>query len=155
MSPEYGSISAVWECMQLARAHPPRVFKDPPTVRTRQPDPRLRSFAAVVAQHPTQPLPARDRTVRSTLGRIRLDDVAPKTLMRPAVVIMTDELSGRATQVSFTERDNPAKAFLLDRPDEALGVRSQVRALRRHLRLLIVLRPMSIPRWRRASRIFV
>ena len=123
MSPEYGPISATWECRQLAREDPcPGVFEDPPTVRSRQADPGLRSFAVVVAQHPTQPLPARDGTVRSTLGRVRLDDVAPQTLMRPAVVIMTDELSGRATQVSLSERDDPAEAFLLDRPDEALGV---------------------------------
>ena len=89
-----------------------------------------------MAEDPTESFAPADGAVARPRERQR-NDVA-EALVVPLVVIVFDVLANERSQVLLTERDDVPQALGLDRTDEALGVRVQVRASRRKAKQLHV-----------------
>ena len=63
----------------------------------------------------------------------RRENRIPATLMRPFVVVVTDELRNGVPKVPVSQRDQPVEALFLDGADEAFGMGIRVRSAVRRL----------------------
>ena len=86
----------------------------------------LCSDAVVETQQPAESLDAFDWSAGLPFTDIRLDQSVVEPLVIPLRVVMSSEISGRLPERPFSEEDHPVETFILDRPDESLGVSVQV-----------------------------
>ena len=75
---------------------------------------RLRSGAAIEAQHPAEPLDALDYTDCRSRTIIGFDQPIVDALVIPFSVIMGGVLASRLSKRPFPEEDHPAQAFIFD-----------------------------------------
>ena len=77
------------------------------------------------------PLAALDRTASPQLVARRVDEPILDPLVIALAVVVLDVLAYRLSQMSVTDRDHLRQALRLDRSDESLGMRVQIRAATR------------------------
>ena len=87
---------------------------------------RLGSGAAIEAKHPAESLHAFDCGGGQPFAVSWLDQSVVEPLVIPLAVIMSRKLPSRLPKRPLPEEDHPIETFILDRPDESLGVGVQV-----------------------------
>src|SRR6185295_4408915 len=89
---------------------------------------RSRSLFMVIAQEPTQSLPALNRLrLAADILITREQQYVTLALVIPLGMIMFDEFVQRSPQRALAQEDHLGQAFLLHRPDPALRIGIQVR----------------------------
>ena len=81
----------------------------------------------IIAQEPAQSLPAPHWPFAMAVRRPRKQQDVAFPLVIPLGMEMVDVFAQRPPQRALAEQDHLGQAFLLDRPDPALGVGIQVR----------------------------
>jgi hypothetical protein len=96
-------------------------------------DPRVSSgCAAVIIEEPAEslstanPIDAIDR-------RCAVNEFVAEPLVIPLSVVMLDEFGNRPSEMTFTARDHPVEALVLDRAHEPFGIGIRIRRPRRRL----------------------
>ena len=83
-------------------------------------------FSVVVVEKPTEPLTTRDSVLDSAGPLIRLDQLAPETLMMALGVIMRDVFISCHAQVPLAERNDSMETLGFYREHEPFGVGVQI-----------------------------
>ena len=80
------------------------------------------SRASLIIKEPAEPLTT-PNPLAANRRRPAVDEFVAEPLVIPLPVVMRDELGDRPAEITFTERDHPVEALVLDRAREALRVR--------------------------------
>ena len=83
--------------------------------------------SVIVLQQSTEPLTRQNAAVAVCQGRYRHDQLIAQALMVAFAMIVLDELANGSPEGRFTDKNDPVQAGFLDRPNEALRVRVEIR----------------------------
>jgi hypothetical protein len=80
----------------------------------------------VETQHSAEALEAIDCTEVPVEAVIGLNQLIAESLVIPLLMVVRSKLASSFPKRPFSKEDHPIETFVLDRPDEPLGVRVQV-----------------------------
>jgi hypothetical protein len=81
----------------------------------------------VILQQSTEPLTRLNAVVARRLGRSRRDQLIVQALMVALMMIVLDEFVDSSPERPFTDENHPVQTGFLDRPDEPLRERVEIR----------------------------
>ena len=81
----------------------------------------------VILQQSSEPLTRHNAAVAARLGRYRRDQLIAQALMVAFVMIVLDEFADGSPERPFTDENHPVQTGFLDRPNEPLRERIEIR----------------------------